>query len=128
MSYYMSRTLESGFDEAVSRTIEEFKHEGFGVLTEIDAKEKLKEKLGVEFRNYKILGMCNTPYAYRALQAEDKIGVMLPCSVVVQEAGKGRVEVAAIDPIAAMQAVGNPELEELAAEVTEKIRRAIERL
>jgi uncharacterized protein (DUF302 family) len=105
--------------------VEAFKKEGFGVLTEIDVRETLKKKLGVEFRKYRILGMCNPPFAYEALQAEDKIGTMLPCSVVVQETPDGRVEVAAIDPQASMQAVDNPALAEIATEVRQRLLRAV---
>jgi len=125
MSYYFAKTVQGGFEEVRARAVEAFKKEGFGLLTEIDVRETLKKKLGVEFRQYRILGMCNPPFAYRALQAEDKIGTMLPCSVVVQEAPEGRVEVAAIDPLASMQAVGNPALKAIAAEVQERLARAV---
>ncbi len=97
MSYYFNKTVALPFDEAVDRVKAELKKDGFGVLTEIDVRKTLHEKLGVEFRPYRILGACNAPYAYRALQAEDKIGTMLPCSVIVQELAPGRVEIAAID-------------------------------
>lgn len=117
MSYYFSKTLEMSFDQAVARVTEELKKEGFGILTQIDVKDKMKEKLNVDFRNYKILGACNPPFAYKALQAEDKIGTMLPCNVIVQENAEGNVEVAAIDPIASMQAIQNPKLEDIAKEV-----------
>jgi uncharacterized protein (DUF302 family) len=109
MSYYFSKTIKIAFEEAVIRVTEELKKEGFGVLTEIDVKETLKKKLGVDFRPYKILGACNPPFAYQALQAEDKIGLMLPCNVIVQEISKGVVEVAAIDPTAVMKGIDNPE-------------------
>jgi len=125
VSYYLAKTVTGEFDEVLARAVEAFKKEGFGVLTDIDVRETLKKKLGVEFRRYRILGMCNPPFAYQALQAEDKIGTMLPCSVVVQEAPAGKVEVAAIDPAASMQAVGNPALAGIAAEVQEKLARAV---
>jgi uncharacterized protein (DUF302 family) len=125
VSYYLSKTVRGAFDEVLGAAVEAFKKEGFGVLTEIDVRETLKKKLGVEFRKYRILGMCNPPFAHKALQAEDKIGTMLPCSVVVQETPDGRVEVAAIDPRASMQAVDNPALAGIAAEVREKLARAV---
>jgi len=125
MSYYFSKGVDSSFDEAVTRVIDELKKEGFGVLTEIDVKEALKKKLNVDFRRYRILGACNPPFAYRALQVEDKIGTMLPCNVIVQEDGEGKIEVAAIDPIASMRAVENPELREVAEQVQAKLKRVI---
>jgi uncharacterized protein (DUF302 family) len=112
----------------VERVKEELKKDGFGVLTEIDVRKTFKEKLGVDFRNYRILGACNAPSAYKALQAEDKIGTMLPCSVIVQERADGRVEVAAIDPVASMQAVRNPALEPVGMEVRAKLKRVVDRL
>jgi uncharacterized protein (DUF302 family) len=128
MSYYFAKTLGSGFVEAVERVKAELKKDGFGILTEIDVQKTLKEKIGVDFRPYRILGACNAPYAYKALQAEDKIGTMLPCSVIVQELGPGRVEVAAVDPLASMAAVQNPDLGAVGLEVREKLRSVVERL
>ncbi len=128
MSYYFSKTLQTTFDDAVIRVSEELKKEGFGVLTEIDVKETLKKKLNVEFRKYRILGACNPQYAFKALEAEDKIGTMLPCNVIVQEIEGVGTEIAAIDPVASMQAVKNPKLEEIAGQVRDKIRNVIERL
>lgn len=125
MSYYFSKTLEAGFEEAVDRVIEQLKKEGFGILTDIDVKATLKKKLDVDFKNYRILGACNPPFAYQALQAEDKIGTMLPCNVIVQENEEGDVEVSAIDPMASMQAVKNPKLEGIAREVQAKLKRVI---
>lgn len=127
MSYYFSRTLAMPFDGALARVTEALRAEGFGILTEIDVRGTLKKKLDVEFRNYRILGACNPPLAYKALQAEDKIGTMLPCNVIVQERESG-VEVAAIDPVASMQAVENPALVEIAAEVRAKLKGVIEGL
>ncbi|HVP91572.1 MAG TPA: DUF302 domain-containing protein [Terriglobales bacterium] len=128
MSYYFSQTIDGPFEAAVDKVKAELKKEGFGVLTEIDVRKTLKEKLGAEFRNYRILGACNAPYAYRALQAEDKIGTMLPCSVIVQETADGRVEVAAIDPAASMAAVENPALGAIGQDVRAKLSSVISRL
>jgi uncharacterized protein (DUF302 family) len=128
MSYYFNKTLEMPFDAAVDRVTEELKKEGFGVLTEIDVKATLKTKLDVDFTNYRILGACNPPFAYRALQAEDKIGTMLPCNVIVQEVSDGVVEVAAIDPIASMQSIQNPALTDTAAQVQAKLKQVMESL
>ncbi len=128
MSYHFSKMLNLPFDEAISRVTEELKKEGFGILTEIDVKETLKKKLDVEFRNYKILGACNPSFAYQALQMEDKIGTMMPCSVVVQEHAEGQVEASAVDPAASMQAVDNPKLREVAEEVRAKLKKAIDSL
>jgi len=125
MSYYFGRTLKIGFEEAVNRVIDELKKEGFGILTDIDVKATLKKKLNVDFKNYRILGACNPPFAYQALRAEDKIGTMLPCNVIVQENADGNVEVSAIDPIASMQAVKNPALQGIAEEVQAKLKRVI---
>ena len=128
MSYYFSKILRMDFAAAVARTIEALKEEGFGIITEIDVKDTLHKKLGVEFRRYRILGACNPSLAYEALQLEDKIGTMLPCNVVVQEAGDGLTEIAAIDPVASMQAVDNPALKIAAEMVRAKLRKAIEAL
>ena len=128
MSYYFSKTLVLPFDEAITRVVDELKKEGFGVLTEIDVKATLKKKLGADFRNYRILGACNPPFAYEALKAEDKIGTMLPCNVIVQETAGGAVEVAAIDPISSMQAVDNPALGGVAMEVQAKLKRVVDNL
>ncbi len=125
MAYHISKTLNVSFDEAVSRVREELAKEGFGVLTEINVKETLKEKLNVDFRNYRILGACNPAFAYQALQAEDKIGTMLPCNVVVRERESGDTEVSAVDPLASMQAVENPELPKIAGLVRDKLRSVI---
>lgn len=128
MSYYFSKILNVSFDEAVARVTEELKKEGFGILTEIDVKETLKKKLNVDFKKYRILGACNPPLAYKSLQAEDKIGLMLPCNVVVQEISDGKIEVAAIDPVASMQAIENPELREVAEQVRAKLKKVIDSL
>ena len=128
MSYYFSKTLRASFDEAIAKVTEALKKEGFGILTEIDVKETLKKKLKVDFRKYKILGACNPPFAYKALQLEDKIGLMMPCNVIVQELSGGKVEVAAIDPVASMSAVDNPKLAEVGQEVRAKIKAVIDNL
>jgi len=128
MTYYFSKTLETSFDEAVSRATEALKREGFGVLTAIDVQEALRRKLGVDFRRYRILGACNPGMAYQALQAEDKIDTMLPCNVIVQETGTGTVEVSAVDPVASMQAIDNPKLRAVAETVREQLRRVVETL
>jgi uncharacterized protein (DUF302 family) len=125
MSYYFTRVLKTGFDESISIVVEILKTEGFGVITEIDMQARLKEKLGVDIARYTILGACNPAFAYKALQMEEKIGVMLPCNVVVMEKGDGTTEVTAIDPIASMMAVQNDALKPLALEVTEKMKRVI---
>lgn len=127
MQYYINTTLSNAtFDEAIEKTIAELKKEGFGVLTEIDLKATLKKKLDVDFYNYKILGACNPPFAYKALQAEDKIGTMLPCNVIVQEKEPGNIEISAVDPIASMASVENESLGELATEIRDRLKRVIE--
>jgi uncharacterized protein (DUF302 family) len=125
MSYYFARALKSGFEEAVARTRAALQGEGFGVITEIDVRQTLKSKIGVEFRPYLILGACNPKMAYEALQMEDKVGTMLPCNVVVQETAPGMVEIAAIDPVASMQAIDNPALLEPAKAIQAKLKAVI---
>ncbi len=128
MSYYFTKTLDVSFDEAIARVTEELKKEGFGILTDIDVKETLKKKMNVDFKKYRILGACNPPFAYKSLQAEDKVGLMLPCNVVVQEISDGKIEVAAIDPIASMQAIENPKLRDVAEQVQVKLKKVIDNL
>lgn len=128
MTYYFAKTLDETFDAAVARTREALAQEGFGVITEIDVRQTMQAKLGVEFRPYRILGACNPGLAYEALKLEDKVGAMLPCNVVVQDVGDGRTEVAAIDPVASMLAIDNAELKAKAAMVAEKLKAAITRL
>jgi uncharacterized protein (DUF302 family) len=128
MEYYFSKTLNESFDDAVKLTIEALKNEGFGVISEINMHEKLKEKLGVDFKRYKILGACNPPLAYKALQAEEKIGTMLPCNVLVIEQGQNKIEIAAVNPVASMQAITNPALGDVAHEVTNKLKKVIDNL
>ena len=125
MEYYFSTSLHCSFDEAIARTIEALKVEGFGVITEINMQAKLKEKLGVDFKKYVILGACNPAFAYKALQIEDKIGTMLPCNIIVTEKEEGIIEVSAVNPIASMMAIQNSLLEPLALEITTKIKRVI---
>jgi len=128
MEYYFSKTLNKSFDDAVKLTIEALKIEGFGVISEINMHEKLKEKLGVDFKRYKILGACNPPLAFKALQAEEKIGTMLPCNVLVIEQGQNVIEIAAVNPVASMQAITNPALGDVALEVTNKLKKVIDSL
>ena len=126
MKYYISKKISIDFDRAVQLVTEALNKEGFGVLTEINLQEKLKEKLNVDFRKYKILGACNPTYAYKAIQMEDKIGTMLPCSVIVQELSNNEIEVAAVDPVASMMAIGNPELKSIAQEIRTKLQKVID--
>ena len=128
MTYFFSKTLDVDFEEAVRRTVESLKREGFGVLTDIDVKDTLKKKIGADFRRYRILGACNPRLAYEALQAEDKIGTMLPCNVVVEETTDGKIEVAAIDPVASMMAIDNPRLGKTAGAVREKLQHVVNSL
>ncbi len=129
MSYYIETKLHDiSFEDAIAKVTEELKRNGFGVLTEIDITSTLKKKLDVDFYKYRILGACNPPYAYKALQAENKIGTMLPCNVIVQERNPGEIEVSAVDPIASMQAIENQELGGLAMEIWEKLNKVIEAL
>lgn len=128
MAYYFSKTLQTSFSDAVEKVTAALSAEGFGVISEIDMHEKIKLKLGVDFKKYRILGACNPAYSYKALQAEDKIGVMLPCNVLVIEQGEKEIEIAAINPAEAMKAVQNDDLAEVAARVTEHLKKALERL
>ena len=125
MAYYFSKTLPVGFDEAVRRTTEALKQQDFGIITEIDVKETFKKKLGIDFRNYRNLGACNPTLAHEALNLEDKIGTMLPCNVVVQDAPDGATEIAAIDPVASMLAIENPLLKQAAERVRERLETVI---
>jgi len=127
MSYHFSKTLDLPFGQAVKRATEALSKEGFGVLTDIDVAATMKKKLGRDFRPYRILGACNPQLAYRALTLEDKIGTMLPCNVIVQQ-HDGGVEVSAVDPVASMQAIQNPDLAEVAKEVRAKLKRVIDSL
>lgn len=129
MNYYFSKSLVNvTFDEAIQKVTESLKEEGFGILTEIDIKATLKKKLDVDFYNYKILGACNPPFAYKALLAEDKIGTMLPCNVIVQEKKAGHVEVSAVDPAASMQAIENDKLIDIANEIRTRLQKVIKAL
>ncbi len=128
MSYYFAKTVDTNFEETLIKVEEELKKESFGVLTEIDVKATLKKKLDVDFRKYKILGACSPPFAHKALIAEDKVGVLLPCNVIVQELDDSKVEVAIVNPIDSMQSVKSEKLEEIASEVTEKLKRVLENI
>jgi uncharacterized protein (DUF302 family) len=125
MSYFMARSVDGDFDKVVEKVTQGLKSEGFGVLTTIDVAATLKQKIGVDFPRYLILGACNPNFAHQALKAEDKIGVMLPCNVVVKEKSGGGVEVAAIDPREAMRQIGNPALAAIAEQVAQGLTRAI---
>jgi len=125
MSYYFSKMVVDDFDDAIVRVTDQLAKAGFGVLTTIDVSATMKKKLDVDMNRYTILGACNPGYAYKALQAEDKIGTMLPCNVILQQRDDGKVEVSAVDPIASMQAIDNPVLGKIATEVREKLQAAI---
>ncbi len=127
MSYYYSRIVDDSFDHSIERVTNALQERKFGILTEIDVKETLKKKLDVDFRNYKILGACNPPFAHKALQTEDKVGTMLPCNVIVQETADGKTEIAAIDPVESMKAIDNPGLKKIAEEVREMLKESIEK-
>ena len=128
MSYHFSKTVSVPFDEAIEKVTEALKENGFGVLTTIDVRTTLKNKIDVDFRPYTILGACNPKFAYQALQSEDKIGAMLPCNVIVQQADDGRVEVSAVDPVASMQAIDNPALGDIARQVQGLLKATIDGL
>lgn len=128
MEYYFCTELDPGFDEAVSVVKKALKGEGFGVLTEIDVRATLLEKLNVEFPNYTILGACNPAFALRALRKENRIGMMLPCNVIVRELENGRIEVCAVDPVASMQAVNNEDLGEVAEQIRAKLKSVVKNL
>lgn len=125
MSYYFSKVLLTPFDEAVARVKQALAARGFGVLSEIDVAATLKAKLGVDIGAYRILGACNPAYAYEALQLEKLIGTMLPCNVVVREEAPGHIEIAAVDPVASMQAIQNKDLAAIAGEVRAKLKEAV---
>ncbi len=128
MKYYLTREIQENFDESINKLTEELKKEGFGILTEIDVKDTLKEKIDVDFRRYTILGACNPHFAYKALMTEDKIGVLLPCSFIVQEKGLGLTEIACMNPLVAMKEVENADMESIASDVTQKLRIVMESL
>jgi uncharacterized protein (DUF302 family) len=128
MQYYFSKTISGSFGNAIQKVTEALKAEGFGILTEIDIKATLKKKLDVDFYNYTILGACNPPFAYKALQAEDKIGTMLHCNIIVQEKKPGKVEVSAVDPSASMQAIENKDLADIATEIRFRLQKVIVQL
>lgn len=128
MSYYFSKTVNDDFDTAIEKVTDELKKEGFGILTQIDVQETLKKKLDVDFKKYKILGACNPHFAHQALLAEDTIGAMLPCNVIVREVQNGQVEISAVDPVASMMAIKNEKLGGVANEVREKLKKVIDNL
>lgn len=128
MSYYYTKITDYGFDEAIEKVTEELQKEGFGVLTEIDVTATFKKKINVDFRPYRILGACNPHFAHQAIQAEEKIGTMLPCNVIVQQLDNGKVEVSAVNPMASMMAVKNNSLEDIASQVSNKLENVIKQL
>lgn len=128
MNYYMSKILTDSFESAEEKIIQELKKEGFGIVTELDLQEKFRDKLNIDFRKYKILGACNPEYAYKALNIEDKVGVMLPCNVVIQELKSGKIEVAIVNPIASMSGIVNSKLIEFAGEIQQKLKLIIDHL
>ncbi|NLE36194.1 MAG: DUF302 domain-containing protein [Bacteroidales bacterium] len=128
MAYYFSKSLETTFTDAIDRVTAALSEEGFGIISEIDMDEKIKNKLGVDFKRYRILGACNPAYSYKALQAEDKVGVMLPCNVLVIEQGENEIEIAAVNPVEAMTSVHNETVSQVAAEVGKKLRKAVDQL
>ena len=125
MKYYIGKTVNGEFDAIVTSVVEALKKEGFGVLTEIDVSQTLKQKIGVDFPKYRILGACNPTLAHKALMAEAHVGVMLPCNVIVRDAGQGAIEIAAMDPRAPMQQIGNPALDKIGAEVATRMERVV---
>ncbi|MFO7977184.1 MAG: DUF302 domain-containing protein [Bacteroidales bacterium] len=125
MDYTINKKIIADFDSAIERVTEELQKEGFGVLSDIDMRQKFRDKLEVDFRHYRILGVCHPPSAYRAVQEDDKIGTMLPCSLIVQQSDNDQVEIAVIDPVVTMGFLENKELDEVAHEIREKLRRVI---
>ncbi|MDT8411950.1 MAG: DUF302 domain-containing protein [Vicingaceae bacterium] len=128
MSYYYTKITDYGFDEAIEKVTEELQKEGFGILTEIDVTATFKKKINVDFRPYRILGACNPHFAHQAIQAEEKIGTMLPCNVIVQQLENGKVEVSAVNPMASMMAVKNDSLGDIATQVSNKLENVIKQL
>lgn len=128
MNYYTNKIIEGNFDQVIDKVTNALKEEGFGVLSDIDVKSTLKEKLNVDFRRYRILGACNPPNSHKALSAEPHIGLMLPCNVVVQEVEPGKIDVAAVDPKASMLAVENDQLTEVAEEIRDRLKKVINNL
>ena len=129
MKYYFAKTLSGiSFEDGITRATDALNAEGFGILTEIDVKATMKKKLDRDFRDYRILGACSPEMAWQALQSESRIGTMLPCNVIVQALDNGDIEVSAVDPVASMQAVDNPGLAAVAAEVRDKLERVIDAL
>ncbi len=125
MSYYISKTVEGDFSAIEKRIVEKLQEEEFGVISEINMQNSLKEKLDVDFRKYKILGVCNPAFAYESLQSDDKIGTLLPCNIIIQEIESGQIEITSVDPEASMRAVENPDLQRIASSVKEKLSRVI---
>lgn len=128
MNYYFSKTVNGEFDAVSKQALENFKQKGFGLVSEINMDKKFKEKLGVDFKRYNIYGVCNPNFAHKAIQIDDKLGILLPCNVIVIDQGNNKTEVAAVDALSIMKNVGKPELESIATEVNESLKNAIESL
>ncbi len=128
MNYYFNKTVKGNFEDIIDKVSKELEIEGFGVLTDIDLKSTFKKKLDVDFQNYRILGACNAPYAHKALTSEDKVGTMLPCNVIVQQLDDNSIEIAAVNPLASMQAINNSELKEIAEEIAERLKKVINKI
>lgn len=126
--YYFAKTISGDFDTIIVKVTEALKSEGFGVVTKLDLKEKFKEKLDIDYKKYVILGACNPVFAHKALELEDKIGTMLPCNVVIQETGENSYEIAAVNPVASMMAIDNPQLTEIAIQVRAKLQAVVEKV
>lgn len=125
MSYYIKRSTNFGFDEAIERVIKAVQTEGFGILTDIDVKSTLKEKINVDFKRYRILGACNPTFAYKAFQVEDQIGIMMPCNITVIEQDNGHVDISIMDPTAAFNVIENEDLQPFAIELKKKLERCL---
>ena len=126
--YAFGTVLDTSYEEAITRVTDALKEEGFGVLTEIDVKATLKKKLDVDFRKYVILGACNPPFAHKTLQADLDVGLLLPCNVIVYETDDQKAHVSALNPVSGLEIIGNEVLREIAGEVSEKLKRVIERV
>ncbi|HEB62791.1 MAG TPA: DUF302 domain-containing protein [Bacteroidetes bacterium] len=128
MNYYFDKTINHDFEESIEKVTDVLKQEGFGILARIDMHKTLKEKINIDFRKYTILEACNPPFAYRSLQAEENIGIMLPCNIVIQEVGENKVKVSMVNPVVAMQNVKNPKMDDIASEIKQKLQKAINSL
>ncbi len=125
MNYYLSRVIPQSFEEAMDTVADALKKEGFGILSDVDMQKSISSKLGKEFRKYRILGVCDAKLAYDVLNIEDKAGIFMPCTIIVQEREGGKTEVTAIDPLDMMRAIGNPKLEQFAADAASRLSRVM---